>query len=939
VSPGDGATGSVSFGETTPYAFAALRYLELGWPPLPVTGKGKGRGNGPPAGFTGRNGQDPSPEVVAYWAESRAALNVALRLPDGVCGVDVDAYGEKRGAETLLSLEAARGKLPPTWVVTSRLDGVSGIRMYKVPSGWDAPSALGPGIEVISHGYRYAVAWPSVHPDTGLQYKWHRELEGGGRQECEPPRASELPELPAEWLSGWPKFASGMRDTAGGGREGDGVSIDAMIRDGAGPSGGQRQALLALTMKLAGMGRSEAEAKVVWDAVIAATTDTDPAAPWSDDYFEEFFSTAQAKAEGSEQPEPPPAALVKWARGASAVATASEESGGGSGDAGGGDRGGGDGGAEGEEGGGDANDYSLIALLAGDERWRLPEQSLSGDAFYLGRGGVARRWADSRDREHLERIALQPFLPARLLQDDRGEAYVELAWLSLDGSVRRAEVAWAVVADHRRLPGAFDGDAVIIGRHASACAEYIQECLGENRALLAETKQVIVTALGWPADTLDSSVFTFGDGRPHRVIDVKNTGDWLAGHRKSGTLDAWKDAMQRLADRKHVHVLVAAALAAPLLRFTGRASFIVDLSHGSSTGKSKALELAAAVWGDPALIMQSWKATGVAIEHHLAMSRGMPMFTDETQLAADAAQIEAVVYGLTQGKSKSRSRQAGDQLITAVRWESIVLTTGEKPITSFTQKGGVIPRVVTLAGQAMPSREAADFTSRVARENYGHAGEAFLAMIQELGRSRVAARCDAVEELLAALAQSPVAGRRAASIAVLAVAHEAGVTAGLLPPAPDGTWEWLAGGGDAVPDDDDDKPRKALSEVLTWAMANRHRFTGSPGCSVQLQESLGCWAVGRSQPFISFVPASLSEKLEKLGYDSMSVRLAWRDRGWIATSGGKTAVVVHIQPGEKAKHVKIMMIDDIIHCDELPDGEDWVTSWSPQEWAKNQASQ
>lgn len=78
---------------------------------------------------------------------------------------------------------------------TSRGDGVSGIRLFRVPAG-RAWRDLGPGVETIHAGWRYVVAAPSVHPE-GREYRW---LDADGNRIDNPPRFDTLPELPAAWV-------------------------------------------------------------------------------------------------------------------------------------------------------------------------------------------------------------------------------------------------------------------------------------------------------------------------------------------------------------------------------------------------------------------------------------------------------------------------------------------------------------------------------------------------------------------------------------------------------------------------------------------------------------------------------------------------------------------------------------------------------------------
>jgi len=192
--------------ETTPvdgpYAQAAWDYRKLGWSdvlPLPP-----GKKSHPPTGYTGKRFYDISPDAseIQEWIETKGRGNIALRMPANILGIDVDAYGEKSGMESLAKGIATFGPLPETWRVTSRDDGISGIRFYRVPTGLQWPNQVGPGIETIHRGHRYAVVWPSLHPE-GRTYRWigpeNQDTIGAG------PHLDQLPELPAAWVQGLTK--------------------------------------------------------------------------------------------------------------------------------------------------------------------------------------------------------------------------------------------------------------------------------------------------------------------------------------------------------------------------------------------------------------------------------------------------------------------------------------------------------------------------------------------------------------------------------------------------------------------------------------------------------------------------------------------------------------------------------------------------------------
>lgn len=182
-----------------PYGTAAGLYLTRGWNPLPVRPQDK---RIDVDGFTGHDGAYAGKEQVLEWAHDGYAFhNIGIRMPQNIIGIDVDAYGDREGAATMRELEASLGELPKTFVSTARKDGISGIRFFTVPDGrgsWKGKA--GAGVDIISWHYRYAVAWPSVHPSTGDQYDWFAEDEENFLAcPADIPDTDSLPELPESW--------------------------------------------------------------------------------------------------------------------------------------------------------------------------------------------------------------------------------------------------------------------------------------------------------------------------------------------------------------------------------------------------------------------------------------------------------------------------------------------------------------------------------------------------------------------------------------------------------------------------------------------------------------------------------------------------------------------------------------------------------------------
>jgi len=177
-----------------PFASAARAYFAAGYGPLHLPRRKKAP---PPEGFTGRNGRQVGAEDVDRGITENPSGNIGLLLPSGAAGIDVDAY---KGADHVAAWEeltARCGPLPDAPWCSSRDDGISGIRLFRVPEDWEAAGKLPEGSngvspgEVIQWHHRYVVAPPSIHPDTGSAYQWR----SGSIT-----KVTDLPALPQPWL-------------------------------------------------------------------------------------------------------------------------------------------------------------------------------------------------------------------------------------------------------------------------------------------------------------------------------------------------------------------------------------------------------------------------------------------------------------------------------------------------------------------------------------------------------------------------------------------------------------------------------------------------------------------------------------------------------------------------------------------------------------------
>ncbi len=212
------------------YTLASRLYRSLGWEvvaparPLPeskrpdtivhdVFGKNK---------FTG-NYNSATKEQMDDWEINFPDRNCLLKMNPGIIGIDIDQYSkwsdktgqwiQKRGYESILEDIVRYGDLEPTFTSTSRgANQPSRIHFYQVDEGIEFNSVPYTDVELIQLHHRYAVVWPSKHPETGQEYKWY----GPDGQESAPPRPSDISRLPREWYE--PLMASKRKSKPSTGR-------------------------------------------------------------------------------------------------------------------------------------------------------------------------------------------------------------------------------------------------------------------------------------------------------------------------------------------------------------------------------------------------------------------------------------------------------------------------------------------------------------------------------------------------------------------------------------------------------------------------------------------------------------------------------------------------------------------------------------------------
>jgi uncharacterized protein (DUF927 family) len=270
---------------------------------------------------------------------------------------------------------------------------------------------------------------------------------------------------------------------------------------------------------------------------------------------------------------------------------------------------------------------------------------------------------------------------------------------------------------------------------------------------------------------------------------------------------------------------------------------------------------------------------------------GIPLILDDTKRAKNPQIIAETLYLVASGRGRVRGSLKGLQM--SKTWHTVLISSGEQPVTSFTNDGGTRMRTLEIEGAPFGRQDAetgkiVELFNLTIMSNYGHAGRRFVSWLaenldqrdewkQEIGRR--------AEEYVRQAA-SERAGRLALYAATIAQAASLAHASLDLPWAFEDPIQklWAEISGEA---EDAVGARRALRYLLSWAWANEQRFIGreqenSRGVPIAPAAGwIGRWDREEDFEFIGFYPHHVEDLLRAQKFNPEAVMAEWRERGWL----------------------------------------------------------
>lgn len=326
-----------------------------------------------------------------------------------------------------------------------------------------------------------------------------------------------------------------------------------------------------------------------------------------------------------------------------------------------------------------------------------------------------------------------PILPVERLKNlETGEEQIKLAF-KRNGRWEEIIVPKVMITSASKIVSLSGRGVAVTSENAKLLVRYLSDV--ENR----NTDQIEVkyssSKLGWIRKEFlpyDTEIIFDGDFKARQLFE--SIGEY-------GSREKWYTHLKDLrgSGRFEIKIMLAASFASVLLHPIGALPFFVDLWGESEGGKSITLMVAASVWADTEehAYIGDFTATDIGLEVKANMLNHLPMMLDDTSKKNRRIEenFESIVYNLCSGKGKTRSNK-DIGINTENNWRNVILTNGEKPLTSYVSQGGAINRVLEVE---CGKRVYADpqYTVDILKHNYGFAGKDFVEVIKAMGTDAV----------------------------------------------------------------------------------------------------------------------------------------------------------------------------------------------------------
>lgn len=489
---------------------------------------------------------------------------------------------------------------------------------------------------------------------------------------------------------------------------------------------------------------------------------------------------------------------------------------------------------------------------------RLGAQNLNTGPWDVTNSAVTtEELADKRTGEtRTVLVTSTPIVPTRIMVNaDTGVHKIELAFRK--NSTRRTTIQdRETIASKNKIVSLANVGVDVTTATAGKLVDYLNTLQQLN--VIPEVTSI--SHLGW----VDQKFLPYDDGV---VFDGEASDKKLFNAIKThGSESAWVSHVLELRKNKPLRMTMAASFASPLIERCGALPFVFHLWGTTGGGKTVALKVAMSIWGKPELgdLVYTMNMTDNAMMNTAGLLYSLPFAGDELQLVKSQYGYDRLIMRVTEGIDRGRMKY--DAKVAQRTWKNAFIFTGEEPCTDYRSGGGTKNRVIEVNADEGVIHSGGE-TVAIISENYGHAGETFIAYAKT---QNLRARYRELYNTVSGVTDKQAL---AATMVLLgdAIAREC-----LFPSEPPLTWNDIS--EFFYNDEDVSTAERAKEYILGWIAQNKNKFDAA-GYNE-------CWGTmyGRSVYVIDHI---LFDTLNEKGFSFDAVKRDWARSGFLVKYGNK----------------------------------------------------
>mgnify|MGYP004563438329 FL=1 len=471
-------------------------------------------------------------------------------------------------------------------------------------------------------------------------------------------------------------------------------------------------------------------------------------------------------------------------------------------------------------------------------------------------------------------VCICPIVITKRLENfDDGTEKIELSFFR-DGHWKRLIAPRSSVFNRTSIIKYADSGLPVSSKNAADIVAYFSDYENANLNVIPLVKSI--SRVGW----LDSSSFFpyKVDGNIVFESEMSEVDAISQGTVPRGDIELWKKYAAKIRKNPFARFIISASFASPLLKLIENRVFFIHIWHDSQSGKTAVIKFAVSVWGDPAKLMGSFNATSVGLERMAGTLKHLPFAIDELQVLNEhKISAEKIVYGLANGFGRLRGNKTGG-MQSVLSWQSIMLTSGEQPMSNESSNDGAITRVLELYGKPVDKISFAHDVHTISGSNYALAGKKFIEFIVDNVSEKIAK--EDYKKLLKEIdlkCDFEVPRAQLDNVSAVCLGDYYAEVSVFNTPKNEAWSESIELGTQILENCKElqkaDTVNRAWDFVMGWIASNKNRFSpDSTPC-------YGKFEKGR----VYIIPNVLRQALKENGFDYSKVTRGFKDRNFIET--------------------------------------------------------